>query len=269
MEYFEISIGLNSIFVKNSLFTLRYLFFFNEIVLISSFGCVVLLVLLGSSVDFTDYDGGNYNAYIYVASRSGLSNFPRATTIPNGTVINIGGGDAEDDVSLGQDMIPLVSLRLAPSVDSGLTGLLGQRDIINRMQLKLAEVGLVLSHDCTVKLLLNANLATTGWNNVRSPSLSQLYQHTFGETIDGGAEVFSFRAAGGTKDSTGKRLTNATNFSLDAVVDMGNSILGGDGVFPNGPDVLTVAVTVTDTSDINSSNPFVASGRITWSESQA
>ena len=223
----------------------------------------------GSSVDFTDYDGGNYNAYIFVASRGFFANPPRATTIPNGTVINIGGGDAEDDVSLGQDMIPLVSLRLAPSVDSGLTGLLGQRDIINRMQLKLAEVGLVLSHDCTVKLLLNANLATTGWNNVRSPSLSQLYQHSFGETIDGGAEVFSFRAAGGTKDNTGKRLTNATNFSLDAVVDMGNSILGGDGVFPNGPDVLTVAVTVTDTSDINSSNPFVASGRITWSESQA
>ena len=223
----------------------------------------------GETVDYADYAGGFYNAYIYVATRTFRQNPPQASTIPNGTVISIGGGDAETAVNLGQDMIPLVSLRLAPSVDSGLTGLLGQRDVINRMQLKLAEVGLVLSHDCTVKLLLNANLATTGWSNVRSPSLSQLYEHDFGETIDGGAEVFSFRAAGGTKDNTGKRLTNATNFSLDAVVDMGNSILGGDGVFPNGPDVLTVAVTVTDTSDVNSSNPFVASGRITWSESQA
>ena len=50
---------------------------------------------------------------------------------------------------------------------------------------------------------------------------------------------------------------------------MGNSILGGDGVFPNGPDILTVAVQVVDTADISASSPFKVSGRITWSESQA
>lgn len=220
-------------------------------------------------VVYTDYSNGNFNAYLYVASRAFNASQPKVPSVPSGTVITIGGGAAEENVSLGNDLIPLVSLRLAPSVDSNLTGLLGQRDIINRMQLKLAEVGLVLTHDCTVKLLLNANLSTTGWENVRSPSLSQLYEHSFGETIDGGAEVFSFRAAGGTKDSNGKRITNATNFSLAAVVDMGNSILGGDGVFPNGPDILTVAVTVNDTSDIRSTNPFQCSARITWSESQA
>ena len=40
-------------------------------------------------------------------------------------------------------------------------------------------------------------------------------------------------------------------------------------MFPNGPDILTLAVQVVDTADINATTPFVASGRITWSESQA
>ncbi len=50
---------------------------------------------------------------------------------------------------------------------------------------------------------------------------------------------------------------------------MGNSILGGNGIFPNGRDILTVAVQVVDTSSINASQPFTASSRITWGESQA
>jgi len=87
--------------------------------------------------------------------------------------------------------------------------------------------------------------------------------------ISGGTEVFSFRASGGTIDSTGKRGTLATNFALGEIIDMGNSILGGDGTYPNGPDVLTVAVKVVDTGGIKSSNPFSTSARITWSESQA
>jgi len=40
-------------------------------------------------------------------------------------------------------------------------------------------------------------------------------------------------------------------------------------VFPNGPDILTIAVKVVDTGDINADNPFKTSSRITWSESQA
>ena len=50
---------------------------------------------------------------------------------------------------------------------------------------------------------------------------------------------------------------------------MGNSILGGDGVFPNGPDIITICATVLDTSTVNKTSPFQVSSRISWSESQA
>jgi len=41
----------------------------------------------------------------------------------------------------GTNYQPLISIRLSPSVSEGLTGALGDRDIINRMQLRLQEVG--------------------------------------------------------------------------------------------------------------------------------
>ena len=221
--------------------------------------------LNGQEVAYTDYSGSTFRVHIYL--ESGFR-FPSAGTYPTITsaqTIYIGqpstGGDT---VNLGTDIIPLVSLRLAPSVDNNLTGNLGERDIINRMQLKLNEVGLIITHDCEVKLILNGDITNVSWENVASPSLSQLIKHDSLDQITGGTEVFSFRAAGGASGAS-----NTSNFSLGDLIDMGNSILGGDGIFPNGPDILTVAVQVVDTSSINASEPFTASSRITWSESQA
>ena len=219
--------------------------------------------LTGEEVAYTDYGDGGFRVYIYIESgwrTPGL--YPNVDTAQ---VVNIGqpatGGD---DIQLGTDIIPLVSLRLAPSVDNNLTGNLGERDIINRMQLKLAEVGLILTHDCEVKLILNGDISTVTWENVKSPSLSQLIKHEQGDQVTGGNEVFSFRASGGANGTA-----NASNFSLGDLIDLGNSILGGDGIFPNGPDILTVAIQVVDTSSINADQPFGASSRITWAESQA
>ena len=67
----------------------------------------------------------------------------------------------------------------------------------------------------------------------------------------------------------GLKTCSTSNFTLGEVIDLGNSILGGDGVYPNGPDLLTIAVKVLDTSGINASNQFKASARISWAESQA
>ena len=226
--------------------------------------------LNGEVIDYTDYSGGNFNVYIYIqTSYYSPSSYPTASS---GETVYIGvpaTGAGDDDVNLGTDIIPLVSLRLAPSVDSNISGNLGERDILNRMQLKLNEVGLVLTHDCEVKLILNGDSSVINWESVGLPSLSQLQRHASGETIEGGVEIFSFRAAGGSVDSNGKRLSATSDFPLGDLVDMGNSILGGNGVFPNGPDVLTVAVAVTNTADISADSPFSASARITWSESQA
>jgi len=226
--------------------------------------------LNGQEVYSSGYSGSTFYVYIFIQqSRQTPAVYP---TVASGTAVSIGApasGGGDDQVDLGQDTIPLVSLRLAPSVDGNLTGALGERDIINRMQMKLNETGLILTHDCEVKLILNGNLSNTNWEQVANPSLSELIAHEAGDTVNGGTEIFSFRASGGTTDNTGKRLSNTSDFELGDLVDLGNSILGGDGVFPNGPDVLTIAVKVVDTGGINADNPFKTSSRITWSESQA
>ena len=225
----------------------------------------------GEEVAYTSYSGSTFYVYIFIQqSRNTPAVYP---TVSSSTAVSIGappaGGSSDTDVDLGTDVIPLVSLRLAPSVDGNLTGALGQRDIINRMQMKLKETGLILTHDCEVKLILNGNLSNTYWEQVANPSLSELIAHDVGDTVNGGTEIFSFRASGGTTDNTGQRLSNTSDFELGDIIDLGNSILGGDGVFPNGPDILTVAVKVVDTNGINADNPFKTSSRITWSESQA
>ena len=223
----------------------------------------------GEEITYTQYSGSTIYAYHYVTSGFGTpSSYP---IVPSGTVVSFGQdpNNADSTVNLGTDLIPLVTLRLAPSVDSGISGFLGERDIINRMQLRLQEVGLILTHECEVKLILNGDLSKVNWSNVNSPSLSQLQTHNSGEKVTGGVEIFSFRANGGSETTNGARLANSSNFSLEAIIDLGNSILGGDGTFPNGPDILTLAVQVVDTSLVSATAPFSASGRITWSESQA
>ena len=227
------------------------------------------LQLNGQTVSYTQFSGSTFYAFILLQnSVSAPAVYP---VLGSGATVYIGEPPvaADTSVNLGTDIIPLITVRLAPSADSGITGNVGAREIINRMQLKLNEVGMILTHDCEVKLILNGDLSTVDWRKVSSPSLSQLIRHDSGDRVLGGVEIFSFRAAGGSVDNTGKRLSGTSNFDLGDIIDMGNSILGGDGTFPNGPDILTVAVKLVDTAGIGSSSPFTASSRITWSESQA
>lgn len=165
--------------------------------------------------------------------------------------------------------IPLISIRLAPSVDNGRPGALGSREIVNRMQLILKSIGILTTHDCEIKLLLNAYPFTKSWVRVTPPSLSQLIYHAKGDTIAGGTQIYNFRVSGGTPDSTGKRYSVNTTTSLEELAALGNSIMGGDDVFPNGPDLLTIGATVLEASGISVTTPCTVTGRLTWAESQA
>jgi hypothetical protein len=171
--------------------------------------------------------------------------------------------------------IPLVSIRLAPSVDNSTTGLLGFRELINRMQLTLKTVGLLCTHDSIVQLRLNGQLSNDTFTTVGAPALSQLYRHAIGDTIQGGTTIFSFRAAGGANISGGttsapvRRALNNTEQDLGNLALIGNAILGGNNVYPNGPDILTVVITPVDTSQITANSPFQVSSRLTWTEAQA
>jgi len=163
---------------------------------------------------------------------------------------------------------PLVSIRLAPSVDTNTPGLLGEKEIINRMQLALKSVGILTTHAVEVELRLNSSLDNNNWQRVTVPSLSQLVYHGQTDQITGGNTIFSFRAAGGSGSTS--RTPILTEQDLSGISDMGNSILGGDNVFPDGPDIITVVATLTeDPGTIGSTNPWQMSGRISWAESQA
>ena len=163
---------------------------------------------------------------------------------------------------------PLISIRLAPSVDTGTPGALGQREIINRMQLILDAVGILTTHGAEIILKLNGQLNSNNWQRVTNPSLSQLIYHSTADTIIGGTTVYSFRAQGGTGATA--RTPVITTADLGDIATLGNSIMGGDGTYPDGPDVITVvARLLEDPSTVGTTNPFSITGRISWSESQA
>ena len=163
--------------------------------------------------------------------------------------------------------VPLLSIRLAPSVDNSNTGALGVREIINRMQLILSNCSILTTHAVDVNLLLNGTLNVNEWKGVQRPSLSELITHSSADTVTGGESVFNFRCQGDTGTTRAPQLTEQ---DLSGIATLGNSILGGNNVFPDGPDVLTVTATlVEDPSTVSATTPFVITARIGWSESQA
>jgi len=182
--------------------------------------------------------------------------------VPSNTTFGVGAPSGTDN-KIPAD-IPLISIRLAPSVDSSITGALGEREIINRMQLSLASLGILTTHDTEISLKLNAQLNTDAYQNVQEPSLCQLVRHSADDLVSGGSTILSLRAAG-----AGNGQTQASNFDLSEISDLGNSILGGDGVFPNGPDILTIVANIVDSSSVSVNNPYSVSARVSWKESQA
>jgi len=190
---------------------------------------------------------------------------------PTGTTSTVStyniGAASGGEVNVTKDL-PLISIRLAPSVDTSAPGFLGEREIINRMQLILNSVGVLSTHAAEIKLVLNGQLSTNVWERVTNPSLSQLINHVNTDIITGGLSVYNFEAQGGS--GTSARQPVLTTESLGEIATLGNSIMGGDNVYPDGPDVLTMVAKLSeDPSTVSETNPFIISGRISWSESQA
>lgn len=155
-------------------------------------------------------------------------------------------------------------------MDNGLTGALGFRDLINRMQIVLREASILTTHDCEAALYLNSELSDDNFLQVGPPSLSQIYKHEVGDYFTGGTKIYSFRVSGGgiVNTTSGKRGLNISKIDLTDIAILGNSILGGDRVFPDGPDILTLVAKPIDTSQITGSSPLILSARITWAEQQ-
>jgi len=173
------------------------------------------------------------------------------------TISNVGAGVVQ----------PLITIRPSPSVDSGLSGTLGQREIINRMQMVLRQIGVYstgTNMTFLITLRLNGRLSGGTFSNAGGSSLSQVAFHTAGQTIIGGEDIFAFFTT----------TPGVTGYALELIRDLGNSILGGgnslnvpttnQNVFPDGPDMITVCATNVTAVTTNSLN-----ARISWTEAQA
>jgi hypothetical protein len=162
--------------------------------------------------------------------------------------------------------VPLISIRIAPSVDNGLTGILGVREIVNRMQLTLRSMACQTTGSGMVFLItlrLNGRVSSGTFGPAGGSSLAQVAYHS-GATISGGENIFGFYT----------NTPGVTSQDLTTVRDIGNSILGGGNtltapttnanVFPDGPDVITICATNITAVTTNSIN-----ARISWTEAQA
>jgi hypothetical protein len=167
--------------------------------------------------------------------------------------------------------VPILAIRIAPSADSGQTGLLGDKEIINHMQLQLVELGVVTNGTFLISLVLNGFVVGFGgqFSSINSgtqtsSSLAQIAVNTSGTAaITGGESI-----AAAYSNSSGQ-----TTLDLTKVRDIGNSILGGgttnvlstsySGFYPDGPDILYVVAT-----NIDSASKTILS-RLSWTEAQA
>ena len=158
--------------------------------------------------------------------------------------------------------IALISLRLAPSVDSGITGILGARDLINRMQLTLREVGLLSGGTFLINIVLNGRVSAGTYTSAGGSSLSQVCLHTGATTVTGGESIYSFFTTNGIIAR-----------ELALVRDLGNSILGGgnsltapttvNNIYPDGPDLIVITA-----RNVGAAATTI-SARISWTEAQA
>jgi hypothetical protein len=169
----------------------------------------------------------------------------------------------------------LLAIRTAPSVDNGIPGQFGERELVNRMQLVLRTAEVSANGPFFVELVLNPNITNTvAWEGVGGTSLAQYADLTQGlgivnNELVGGEVIYGFYADNGVSD-----------YDLGRVKEISNSILGGGGssltattppnptgVFPDGPEVL--GIQVTNIGGGRGSNRRAIDFRISWTEAQA
>jgi hypothetical protein len=164
----------------------------------------------------------------------------------------------------------LFMLRLSPSVSNGVIGDLGTRDLLNRAQLLLQKIDLYCGGSAfanagmVVTGILNPNgLIPTTWSAINSPqngsqpSFAQVATSFTGNYIVGSGErIFS------TISNAGQNTLDLTNLK-----EICNGVIGGNNMFPDGPDTLLVQVAVPSGSAFSSLNAI--SINLFWSEAQA
>jgi len=186
---------------------------------------------------------------------------PLIASMPGETGVSLIGGNTK----------ALFSIRLAPSVDNGISANFGQREIINRMQLQLDSVGVLTStpdSNLVVTAIINGvPSSATPWTNaiknstvVTNSSLAQIADYAGNDDVIilGGEQTGGFYVQG------------TSSIDMTSIRELGNSILGGGAgtaktsIYPDGPDVLSIVVT-----NLNTTDSVDVFGRLGWFEAQA
>ena len=180
------------------------------------------------------------------------------------------GQSASTNLTSGQTKA-LLSIRVAPSVDQGVAGAFGSRELVNRMQLVLRTLGVSIAGISTANVLVRGYLnstpsAATTWTNAvgnvagqQNSSLAQIADYGGGNvTVTGGEVIAGYFVAG------------TDTLDLSNLRDLGNSVLGGGGatsntqIYPDGPDVLTITAT-----NLTPGTTLNLLTRLSWTEAQA
>ena len=161
---------------------------------------------------------------------------------------------------------PIMSIRVAPSASNGVPALgVGIREIITRMQLVLSQADILSNGNFLITLRLNG-ITWDGnqvWQNVGGSSMAQYIFHSSNAVVNAGETIFGFflNVNSGSYSSTAQDLSQCK--------DLGTSVLGGgyptisNGVYPDGPDVVTIVATNVGTTAQN------IQARLSWIEAQA
>ena len=246
-----------------------------------------------SGVTFAPMGTGSASAFTYSATQPIGLELIGATSVPQishwGSSV-IMEGEYDDDrayvytvgTRAGRELNTgntkaLIALRVSPSVDNGIQGNFGTRELINRMQLVLRSAEIATNGALFVELILNPIISSNvAWEPVGGTSLAQYADLTtvlqggdLNAELTGGEVIFGFYADSGV-----------AAYDLGQVKEISNSILGGGsnqyefsqapdptGIFPDGPEVL--AVQVTNIAGGRGNQKRAADVRLSWTEAQA
>ena len=184
------------------------------------------------------------------------------------------GQSVATNIPVGQTRA-LFSIRISPSVDNGIPAAFGARELTNRMQLVLRQLGVATNQTVSgsnINLLVRANLNGTPsgstavpWTNAVSGSTTAV-NSSLAQIADYAGQVYQVN---GGETTAGFFVDGTGTSDLALVRDLGNSILGGGGltsdsqIYPDGPDILTFTA---QNVGLNTVNVF---GRLGWTEAQA
>ena len=170
-------------------------------------------------------------------------------------------------LTAGATPTPLFFLRLSPSVSNGIIGDIGIRDLLNRAQLLLQKLDVTTvgaNGTLNVYGILNPagfDATTFTWLPINSvaqggqPSFTQ-YATSFsggGWTTGSGERIFSMFCIG----------NNQTTIDLSGLKELSNTIIGGNRMYPDGPDTLMIAAGALN------QNITTSSYNLYWTEAQA